>query len=199
MQPLALQGPGEEPEWLSDGAQNPGNPRERRIMDSRVALRLLVSLALSIGAAASVYGQHMSAPGRKQIASDTRQSQLVEANIIATHAYQVLLPKRSGRGDPTLYSAGKLSDSELEALVAHQAKLLKSKMPAVNEWVRGAKSDFDPARDLNPILASALAVPEGAPVNVFAEYLFVKTNAVDPKNPTKNPSDCQSLSNSARS
>ena len=79
-------------------------------MDSRVAPRLLVSLALSIGAAASVYGQHMSAPGGKQKASDTRLSQLIEANVIATHAYQVLLAKKSGKGDPKCFGSGSLSD-----------------------------------------------------------------------------------------
>ena len=150
-------------------------------MDRRVSLRLLISLALSIGAAASVYGQHMSAPGRKQKVSDTRLSQLIEANIIATHAYQVMLAKKSGKGDPACYGSGKLSDRELETLVEHQAKLLKSKAPAVNAWVRGAISDFDPALDLKPILSSGLAVPANAPVNIFADYLRSKTKADDLK------------------
>jgi hypothetical protein len=123
----------------------------------------------------------VSAPGRKQKTSDTRLLQLVEANIIATHAYQVLLAKQSGKGDPACYGSGKLSDRELETLVEHQAKLLKSNMPAVNAWVRGAESDFDPALDLKAILSSGLAVPSNTPVNIFNDYLRSKTKADDLK------------------
>jgi len=150
-------------------------------MVTRSSLRLLISLAISIGAAASVCGQHMSAPGRKHRASDTRLSQLVEANIIATHAYQILLSKKSGKGDPTCFGPGKLSDRELESLVEHQSRLLKSSMPAVNAWVRGAESDFDPALDLKAILSSGLAVPSNTPVNIFNDYLRSKTKADDLK------------------
>ena len=159
------------------------NVSERKIvMVSRVTLRLFTFfLALSIVTAISVYGQNATAPGRKQKTSVIRLSQLVEANIIATHAYQVLLAKKSGKGDPACYGSGKLSDRELDALVEHQAKLLKSSMPAVNAWVRGAKSDFDPALNLKPILSSGLAIPANAPVNIFADYLRRKTKAHDPK------------------
>src|SRR4030095_8761942 len=118
---------------------------ERRIvMVSRVSLRVLVFyVMLSVGRVPFVYEQNVTAAGRKQKTSDTRLSQLVEANIIATHAYQVLLSKKSGKGDPTCFGPGRLSNRELESLVEHQSKLLKSNMPAVNDWVRGGKSDFD--------------------------------------------------------
>jgi hypothetical protein len=134
---------------------------------------------LSVGLIPSVYGQHVTAAGRKPNTTDTRLSQLIEANIIATHAYQVSLAKKSGKGDPTCFGPGKLSDRDLESLVEHQAKLLKSSMPAVNAWVRGAKSDFDPALDLNPIINAGLTVPANAPVNVFNDYLHRKTKADD--------------------
>ena len=151
-------------------------------MDSRVFLRLLVFyLLMSMAAASFLYGQNLRPAERKQKASDSRLSQLVEANVIATHAYQVLLAKKSGKGDPACYGSGKLSDGELEALVEHQAKLLKLNTSAINAWVRGAKSDFDPALDLEPILSSGLAVPANAPVNIFADYLRRKTKAHDPK------------------
>ena len=151
-------------------------------MDSRVFLRLLVFyLLMSMAAASFLYGQNLRPAERKQKASDSRLSQLVEANVIATHAYQVLLAKKSGKGDPACYGSGKLSDGELEALVEHQAKLLKLNTSAINAWVRGAKSDFDPALDLKPILSSGLAVPANAPVNIFADYLRRKTKAHDPK------------------
>jgi len=150
-------------------------------MVTRVFLRLLVFLALSVGAAAVVSGQHFTTPDRKQTTRDSRLSQLIEANIIATHAYQVLLEKKSGKGDPTCFGSGKLSDRELESLVEHQSRLLKSNTATVNAWVRGAQSDFDPSLDLNPILTSGLAVPPNAPVNIFNDYLRRKTRAGDLK------------------
>jgi len=148
-------------------------------MDSRFLLRLLIFyLALSIGVIPSVHGQNRTSSDQtRKGSSASRLAQLVEANIIAVHAYQVILTKKSGKGDPSCYSPGTLSDSELEALVEHQSKLLQSNMPAVNAWVRGAKSDFDPSRDLDPILSSGLTVPANAPLNIFNNYLRQKTNA----------------------
>jgi hypothetical protein len=152
-------------------------------LNSRVSLRLLAFyMILTVGGVTSVYGQ--SGTTSDSTTKDSRLSQLVEANIVATHAYQVLLAKKSGKGDSTCYGSGKLSDRELEALVAHQAKLLKSNTAAVNAWVRGAKSDFDPALNLNPILSSGLAVPADAPVNIFADYLRGKTKVADLKTRT---------------
>ena len=43
----------------------------------------------------------------------SRVAQLVEANVIATHAYQVLLASKSGRGDAACFAQGSLSDDEL--------------------------------------------------------------------------------------
>ena len=145
-------------------------------MDRRLLERLLIlCVVLGVGAF-SIYGQNGSDQTRKG-SSASRLAQLVEANIIAVHAYQVILTKKSGKGDPSCYNPGTLSDSELEALVEHQSKLLQSNMPAVNAWVRGAKSDFDPSRDLEPILSSGLTVPANAPLNIFNNYLRQKTNA----------------------
>jgi hypothetical protein len=142
-------------------------------MNNPVLLRLLlICLLLSFGSAFSVHGQSGTA-GKETSAS--RLAQLVEANIIATHAYQVMLAKKSGKGDPNCFGPGKLTESELDALVAHQAKLLKSPLPGMNEWVRGENSQFDPAQDLEPILSSGLNVPATAPVNIFDTYLHQKT------------------------
>ena len=52
---------------------------------------------------------------------DGRLARVVEANIIATHAHQVLLARRSMKGDAACYDAGRLSDEELQSLVARQA------------------------------------------------------------------------------
>ena len=106
---------------------------------------------------------------------DGRLARVVEANIIATHAHQVLLARRSMKGDAACYDAGRLSDEELQSLVARQASLLKSDPREVKAWARGGASGFDPAQDLEPILKSGLVVPAGAPVNVLAEYLRMRS------------------------
>src|ERR1043165_1122031 len=84
---------------------------------------------------------------------DARMAQLVEANIIAVHAFQVLLAKSSGKGQ-ACFSAGNLSDAELNALSEHQAKLLKTDSKQVRLWAEGRESTFNPADDLEPILSS---------------------------------------------
>jgi hypothetical protein len=113
--------------------------------------------------------------------SNARLTQLVEANVIAVHAYQVLLAKSSGKGDKSCFAAGKLSDADLTALSEHQARLLKSDLNSLSAWVKGATTRFDPAQDLLPILNSGLSVPEKAPVNVFTRYLRQNTRALDVK------------------
>jgi hypothetical protein len=55
-------------------------------------------------------------------------------------------------------------------LVAHQTSLLSSPATA-KMWALGAPSPFDPARDLQPLLAARLTEPAALPVNVFAAYL----------------------------
>jgi hypothetical protein len=104
-------------------------------------------------------------------------AQLVEANVIAVHAYQVMLAKKSGKGDTVCYGPGKLSAAELEALAEHQGKLLKSDLSAVRTWVSGRPSNFDSTQDLQPILKSGLIVPPTTPVNVFTDYLRERTKA----------------------
>jgi len=108
---------------------------------------------------------------------DKRVLQLVEANIIGTHAFQVLLAKKSNKGDTSCFGPGKLTDSELESLVAHQAGLLKSDMSAVRSWVNGATSKFDPKHDVEPLLNSGLTPGANTPVNVFDNYLRKRTKA----------------------
>lgn len=112
--------------------------------------------------------------------SEARLAQLVEANIIAVHAFQVLLAKASGKGQ-TCFSTGELSDAALNTVSQHQAKLLKSDLKQLKLWVNGRESTFDPAVDLEPILSSGLKIPDSAPVNVFARYLRQNTNASDVK------------------
>jgi len=119
-------------------------------------------------------------PAQHKNGSDARLAQLVEANIIAVHAFQVLLAKQSGKGTACFSTAG-LSENELKALSDHQAQLLKSDIKEVRLWVQGRKSTFNAAQDLEPILSSGLKIPDNAPVNVFTNYLRQSTKASDVK------------------
>lgn len=123
------------------------------------------------------HGVHLS----NERTTDSRLAQLVEANIIAVHAFQVLLGRDSGKTDKNCFSSGNLSDTELKTLSEHQASLLKSDLNEVKAWVNGRKSAFNPATDLEPILRSGLTVPENAPVNVFSRYLRKNTKADEVK------------------
>lgn len=132
----------------------------RSISQLLLALLTLASLVVSSG-----FSQNGKASRQT-----SRLGLLVEANVIAVHAYQILLAKKSGKGI-TCFSPGKFSDAELEALSEHQAKLLKGDVVAIRAWANGAKSNFDPAQNLDPILSSGLTVPATAPVNIFTTYL----------------------------
>jgi hypothetical protein len=140
----------------------------------KIKLLLLISISLAIGLPEAV------SPHEKSD-SNSRLAQLVEANVIAVHAYQVLLAKTSGKGDQTCFSSGDLSDAQLRELSEHQAKLLKSDLAAVRGWIKGTNSQFDPTQDLQPILASRLTIPATVPVNVFTRYLRENTKASDVK------------------
>lgn len=135
---------------------------------------------LSLSGASIITANLASRPVAQDQGNNLRLAQLVEANIIAVHAYQVLLAKKAGTGDTTCYSPGKLSDEELQVLSEHQGRLLKADLNAVKLWAHNRKSNFDPAQDLEPILSSGLSIPELAPVNVFTSYLSkkIKVDAV---------------------
>jgi hypothetical protein len=122
-----------------------------------------------------------SLQAQQQTSSNAGLRQLVEANVIAVHAFQVRLAKTSNKGDKSCFSPGKLSDAELSALSDHQASLLKSDLAAIKAWVNGVRSTFDPKKDLEPILKSGLTVPDKTPVNVFTNYLRQNTRASDVK------------------
>jgi hypothetical protein len=145
---------------------------------NRSAWRFVRIFGIACGIAASLIFVQGDIPANAQTrrTSGSRLAQLVEANVIAVHAYQILLAKKSGKGDQGCYLPGRVSDRELEALVQHQAGLLKSDLGDVKAWVLSRKSNFDPARDLDPILSAGLVLPDRTPVNVFNEYLRKKTN-----------------------
>jgi hypothetical protein len=146
-------------------------------MKIRTKTRLL--LILVVLAFAVIRSPHAT-NARSSETSDKRLAQLVEANIIAVHAFQVLLAKTSGKGG-TCFAAGGLSDAALNALSEHQARLLKSDLTQVKLWLNGRESTFDPSVDLEPNLNSGLKLPDNAPVNVFTRYLRQNTKASDVK------------------
>lgn len=102
-----------------------------------------------------------------------RLEQLVEANVVGVHAYQVLLARKEKNMDPACWPANDPKDADLEALVAHQTSVLSSPS-AARAWALGARSPFDPAKDLQPLLSARLPMPENLPVNLFATYLRSK-------------------------
>jgi len=99
-----------------------------------------------------------------------RLEQLVEANVRGIHAYQVKLARKDGKGDPACW-ATRLTEAEIEALVAHQASLLASDPATVKAWAEGRASTFDPVRDVEPLLKSGLTLADTLPVNVYTAYL----------------------------
>ena len=143
------------------------------VMKSRInAWRFIVALLAAFTALQSVPAQ----TGKLAETLETRLAQLVEANIIAVHAYQILLAKSSGKGQ-SCFSPGGLSDADLKALSEHQARLLKADVDQLRRWVHGRQSTFNPGDDLQPILTSGLKIPDNAPVNVFTRYLRQNTKA----------------------
>jgi photosystem II stability/assembly factor-like uncharacterized protein len=108
-------------------------------------------------------------------AAPSRLAQLVEANILGTYAFQVALAKKEGKGDPACYSPGTLTDVQLAELETHQGALMKADVVAVRAWAEGKPSAFDPRTDLDPLLASGLALSETLPVNVFTRWLAEHT------------------------
>src|SRR6266849_3042200 len=78
---------------------------------------------------------------------EARLEQLVEANIIAVHAYQLLLARKQGDIDFTCWPAQAPSDAELQALVAHQTSVLAEPVTTIKAWAQGKTSSFDPSID----------------------------------------------------
>jgi hypothetical protein len=133
----------------------------------RSLLCLLIAAQPAIPLSSQQKADGMASPGPARLA------QLVEANIVGVHAYQVLLARKEKNMDPACWLATEPKDADLEVLVAKQTSLLSSSS-AARAWALGAPSPFDPAKDLQPLLFSRLPMPENLPVNLFATYLHGK-------------------------
>jgi hypothetical protein len=138
---------------------------------------LLIAFVVQVGAFEA------SAPVSSK---EARLEQLVEANIIAVHAYQMLLARKQKNLDATCWPSTP-QDSDLEVLVTHQTSLLSSPADA-KAWASGSASTFDPAKDLQPLLAAKLAMPANLPVNVFTTYLREKS-------PKRSPAEIRAVAN----
>ena len=114
------------------------------------------------------------------VEAPSRLDQLVLANVLGTHAFQVGLARKDGKSDPACYPPAAPSDAALAALETHQAALLKADPKAVRAWAEGKPSAFDPKADLEPLLQSGLALPETLPVNVFGSWLAAHAKARRP-------------------
>jgi hypothetical protein len=133
-------------------------------------MSLAAALLLATGPLAAVAPAPAPAPS-------SRLEQLVEANVLGTHAFQVALARRTAKGDPSCWSAGPLDDAALAAVEAHQAALLKSDVAAVRAWAEGRPSSFDPKADLQPLLQTPLVLRDALPVDVFTRWLSGKSRA----------------------
>ncbi len=114
--------------------------------------------------------------------SPSRRAQLVEANIIAVHAYQIILARQSNTGSPECYPRTSPATVALQDLVKHQQSLLAEPTAQVNNWADNKQSSFNPAKDLDPLLHAKISLPANLPVNVFSRYL----KAAAPTQPEEN-------------
>ncbi|MHB1699364.1 MAG: SGNH/GDSL hydrolase family protein [Acidobacteriaceae bacterium] len=104
-------------------------------------------------------------------ATPSRRSQLVEANIIAVQAYQMILARQQHKGSSACYPESVPDTDVLQSLVKHQASLLAEPAAQVVKWANSQSSTFDPAKDLKPLLDANLKLSPELPVNVFTRYL----------------------------
>src|SRR5829696_3030793 len=111
-----------------------------RLTKSGRAFRGLILVCVAAFLSAPLARAQGGTGGTGRRGAAARLKQLVEANVVATHAYQILLAGKSGKGEAACYARGGLSDGELEALVKHQSNLLKSQAGEVRAWARGGGS-----------------------------------------------------------
>lgn len=141
------------------------------VVDMRLAWIMVLGAEVAMGATGPVIESEIHAKG-----AEKRLARIIEANVVATHAYQVGLASKSKKADKTCWKAAGLSLAELRKLVGHQRRLLSAEPKSVKDWVAGRETAFDPSRDLDVLLKSPLkaATPE-LPVNVVAAHLRSKT------------------------
>ncbi|MEI6845525.1 MAG: hypothetical protein WCK36_00595 [Candidatus Firestonebacteria bacterium] len=98
----------------------------------------------------------------------------IEANIIATHAYQVLLSAKVKGLAPELWGRGNLKESELQRLVQLQKKLLVISSAHKNKLFKKNTPGFYKNKELKELLASELYLAPCLPVNTWKTWLRKK-------------------------
>ena len=97
---------------------------------------------------------------------------VIGANILATHAYQILLARNSGKAFSLF--ASDHSDEALKEAVANQKALLDHVNDVVL-WTKGKRTAFPVESHLHPILDAGLALDLSAPFCVVLDYLTAKS------------------------
>lgn len=100
-----------------------------------------------------------------------RLAALTEANVLAVHAYQILLVRKSGKAFPAFESD--LNDAALQEIVAHQQALLAWPDLAA-KWAKGKDAPAVASR-VDSILSAGLKLDAALPVNVFTRALAAIT------------------------
>ena len=105
---------------------------------------------------------------------DGKLTKLIDANICATHAHQILMAQKAGTPGEC-WAAGGLTPAELAALVEHQKKALAAPTSVFKLWAGGHRAPSEAPMHIRAILASGLssAVPT-VPVNVLSAWLKQK-------------------------
>ena len=185
----------------NDESMTPGNPTKGiavagAISIAKVCFRLLLCTTRSITVVLTLVFLTMAFTGEAKSSdmstgteptATVRRTQLVEANIIAVQAYQMILSRQAGDAPSTCYP-GTPKMAVLQNLVKHQASLLAEPAEQVVEWADSKQSTFDPAKDLQPLLHAGISLSPELPVNVFTQYLQVKA-------PTEPPDNIRSVAN----
>jgi hypothetical protein len=148
--------------------------RIQRVIDH--LLRSIAVLTIACMSVAPVIkAQSLKLPSLDKHAAPSRRAQLVEANIIAVHAYQIVLARQQGKTN-ACYPEGSPDTPTLQELVKHQQSLLAGPAEQVARWADSMQSSFDPAKDLQSLLQAKLTLSPDLPVNVFTRYLEAETS-----------------------
>jgi hypothetical protein len=113
----------------------------------------------------------LASPSADKQTISSQRAQLVEANIIAVHAYQIILARKAGMTSSACFPETPPDTAALQDLVNHQQSLLAQPTEQIVRWADAKPSTFDPAKDLQPLLHANLTLPPDLPVNVFTRYL----------------------------
>jgi hypothetical protein len=138
--------------------------------DSLWTMGIIVTIAC-LSHISRVEAKPLASPPADKQTTPSRDAQLVEANIIAVHAYQIILARKAGNASSVCYPETVPNTVVLQDIVNHQQSLLAQPTEQVARWADLMQSSFDPAKDLQPLLDAKLTLSPDLPVNVFTRYL----------------------------